>query len=158
MIPRPASHQRGHHAAAQVVGVGQRGGGGVQGGGRGEQVRRVGQQGPGTQGEGGVGCVQRQRLHQVRVGLEHGRLLALLVLAGHLAVARLDAVLLHGEGPVHLVGGGGKSGEEARRGQLVRYLARRAEVLGLFSDEFYLYCGSHHTSAYSVIENILKTG
>lgn len=63
----------------------------------------IGQQSPGTQGEGGsVGSVQRQRLGQVRVGLERSHLLAFLVLAGHLAVARLDAVLLHGKGPVHL--------------------------------------------------------
>lgn len=104
----PVSHQGGHHAAAQVVAVGQRGGGVVQRRGCWEQVRRVavGQQGPGTQGEGGsVSSVQRQRLGQVRVGLEHGHLLALLVFAGHFAVARLDAVLLHGQGPVYLVVG-----------------------------------------------------
>lgn len=78
----------------------------------------VSQQSPGTQGEGGVGCVQRQRLRQVRVGLEHDRLLALLVLAGHLAVARLDAVLLHGEGPVHLAVGEERG--EGRGGQPIR--------------------------------------
>lgn len=62
----------------------------------------VGQQSPRTQGEGGsISSVQR--LCQVRVGLEHSHLLTLLVFAGYLAVARLDAIFLHGEGSVYLV-------------------------------------------------------
>lgn len=65
----------------------------------------VGEQSPGTQGKRPGAAVQRGRLSHVRVGLKHGRLLALFVLVGHLPVARLNAVLLHGEGPVHLGGG-----------------------------------------------------
>lgn len=46
----------------------------------------------------------------LRVRLKHGRLLGLLVLAGHFPVAGLDALFLHGEGPVDLLGKGGGGG------------------------------------------------
>lgn len=48
--------------------------------------------------------------HGLRVRLKHGRLLGLLVLAGHFPVAGLDALFLHGEGPVDLWGKGGEKG------------------------------------------------
>lgn len=46
----------------------------------------------------------------LRVCLKHGCLLGLLVLAGHFPVAGLDALFLHGEGPVDLWGKGGEGG------------------------------------------------
>lgn len=112
----------------------------------------VGQQSPGTQGEGGgVGRVQRQRLRQVRVGLEHDRLLALLVLAGHLAVARLDAVLLHGEGPVHLVVGEERA--ERGGGQPIRIWPVKLKFWDFLIMNF-IYMHLHQNSAYSVIKNM----
>lgn len=77
-----------------------------------EEVRGVaiGEEGPGAEGKGAAAAVQRGRLGHLCVRLKHGRLLALLVLAGHLSVARLDAVLLHGEGSVDL----GKGSSELR--------------------------------------------
>lgn len=70
-----------------------------------DEVRRVavGEEGPGAEGEGPAVGVQGGRLSGLRVRLEHGGLFALLVLVGHFSVACLDAVLLHGEGPIHIV-------------------------------------------------------
>lgn len=83
----------------------------MQGGRRRDEVRRVavGEQSPGAQGEraAAAAAVQGGRRHHLRVRLEGGGLLGLLVLAGHLPVAGLDAFFLHGEGPVDLRGGGG---------------------------------------------------
>ena len=62
----------------------------------------VGEKRPGAEGERPAAAVQRGRLRPLGVRLKHGRLLALLVLVGHFPVARLDAVLLHGQGPVDL--------------------------------------------------------
>lgn len=97
------SHQCGHHAGVEVVSVGQ-GGGGVQRGRRGHEVWRVavGQESPWAQRKGPRVVVQGERLRHLWVLLQHGRLLALLVLVGDFSVACLDAVLLHGERPVHL--------------------------------------------------------
>ena len=74
-------------------------------GSRGDQVCRVavGEHGAGPQGERPAVVLQRQRHVRVRRHLAQV-LLALLVLVGHLAVACLDAVLLHGERPVDLGG------------------------------------------------------
>lgn len=47
-------------------------------------------------------AVQRWRLSHVWVWVKQGGFLALLVLVGHFSVPRLNAVLLHGEGPVDL--------------------------------------------------------
>lgn len=77
----------------------------MQGGGCGDEVWRVAvvQQSSGAQGERSTAAVQRGgRRHHLRVLLEHGGLLGLLVLAGHFPVAGLDAFFLHGEGPVDL--------------------------------------------------------
>lgn len=82
----------------------------MQGGRRGDEVLSVavGEQSSGAQGERSATAVQRGgRRHGLRVRLKHGGLLGLLVLAGHLPVAGLDAFFLHGEGPVDLGGGGG---------------------------------------------------
>lgn len=62
----------------------------------------VGEKSPGAQGKRPAATVQRGRRRHLRVRLKHGGLLALLVLAGHFSVARLNAVFLHGEGPVDL--------------------------------------------------------
>lgn len=83
----------------------------MQAGRGGEEVRRVavGEQGPRAQGERSSPGVQGGGgggRHGLRVGLKHGRLLGLLVLAGHFPVAGLDGFFLHGEGPVDLRGGG----------------------------------------------------
>jgi len=115
----------GHHANAGVVAVGHGDGGGGRGGGGGgvQSVRRgrdhvphvaIGEQGAGAQGAGPQGAGPQgegpaavvQRLCHVGVGHQGARhaLLALLVLVGHLAVPRLDALLLHGERPVDLRG------------------------------------------------------
>lgn len=86
----------------------------MQGGRRGDEVLSVavGEQSSGAQGERSATAVQRGgRHHGLRVRLKHGGLLGLLVLAGHLPVAGLDAFFLHGEGPVDL-GGGGWGGED----------------------------------------------
>lgn len=79
-------------------------GGGVQRGRGGEEVRRVavGQQSPGAEGKGPAVVVQGRRLDRVQVRLQHGGLLALLVLVGDFPVAGLDAFLLHGERSVDL--------------------------------------------------------
>lgn len=76
----------------------------MQRGGRWEEVRRlaVGQEGSGAEGKWPPVVVQRGRLSHLRVLLQHGHLLALLVLVGDLSVARLNAVLLHGERPIDL--------------------------------------------------------
>jgi len=90
----------------------------MQRGRRREEVRRVavGEERPaGADGERPAVVVQGRRgLSHIRVGLKHGRLLALLVLVGHFSVARLNAVLLHGEGPVDL------RGRERRQSSLFR--------------------------------------
>lgn len=82
----------------------------MQRGGRSHEVRRVavGEERPGAEGEGPAVVLHGGLLAHVRVLLEHGGLLALLVLVGHFSVARLNAVLLHGERPVDLRGGDGK--------------------------------------------------
>lgn len=79
----------------------------MQGGGCLDEVWRVavGQQSSGAQGKRSTAAVQRGGRHRLRVRLIHGSLLGLLVLAGHLPVAGLDAFFLHGEGPVDLGGG-----------------------------------------------------
>lgn len=77
----------------------------MQGGGGRDEVWRVAvvQQSSGAQGERSTAAVQGGgRRHGLRVRLEHGCLLGLLVLAGHFPVAGLDAFFLHGEGPVDL--------------------------------------------------------
>lgn len=63
----------------------------------------VGEESPGAEGEWPAVVVQGGLLSHVQVWLKHGGLLALLVLVGHFSVACLNAVLLHGEGPVHIV-------------------------------------------------------
>lgn len=71
----------------------------------------VGEQGSGAQGKRWPPPTAVQgggRSHGLRVRLKHGRLLGLLVLAGHFPVAGLDALFLHGEGPVDLWGKGGE--------------------------------------------------
>lgn len=81
----------------------------MQAGRRWEEVRRVavGEQRSGAEGKRSAATVQGGgRRHRLRVRLEHGGLLGLLVLAGHFPVAGLDAFFLHGEGPVDLRGGG----------------------------------------------------
>lgn len=80
----------------------------MQGGGGRDEVWRVAvvQQSSGAQGKRSTAAVQGGgRRHRLRVLLEHGCLLGLLVLAGHFPVAGLDALFLHGEGPVDLGGG-----------------------------------------------------
>ncbi len=62
----------------------------------------VGEESPRAKGKGSTIAVQGGRLSPLRVRLEHGRLLALLVLTGHFSVACLNAVLLHGQGSVDL--------------------------------------------------------
>lgn len=62
----------------------------------------VGEEGPGAEGKGPSVAVQGGRLSRLWVRFKHGGLLALLVLAGHFSVACLNAILLHGEGPVDL--------------------------------------------------------
>lgn len=76
----------------------------MQGRRRWDEVRcvTVSQESPVAEGKGPAVAVQAGRLSCLRVWLKHGGLLALLVLAGHFSVACLNAVLLHGEGPVHL--------------------------------------------------------
>lgn len=77
----------------------------MQGGRWRDEVWRVAvvQQSSGAQGKRSTAAVQRGgRRHRLRVRLEHGCLLGLLVLAGHFPVAGLDAFFLHGEGPVDL--------------------------------------------------------
>lgn len=75
----------------------------MQRGRRGEEVLRVAvsQERPGPEGKWPT-VVQGGWLSHLRVLLQHGRLLALLVLVGDLSVSCLNAVLLHGERPVHL--------------------------------------------------------
>lgn len=63
----------------------------------------VGEEGPGAEGKGPTVAVQGGRLSHLRIWLKHGGLLALLVLVGHFSVACLNAVLLHGKGPVDIV-------------------------------------------------------
>lgn len=103
------SHECGHEAGVWMVGVGQRDGG-VQRGGAGDDVRRVGEEGSGGSGlQSAVGVYVRLRgppagpgYVGVVLGLGHTASLALPALAGHFAVTRLDAVLLHGQRSVHL--------------------------------------------------------
>lgn len=79
----------------------------------------VAEESPGAEGKGPTVGVQGGRLRHLRVRLKHDGLLALLVLAGHFSVARLNAVLLHGEGPVDL-------GEE--RNQLLKNVYLHADL------------------------------
>lgn len=76
----------------------------MQGGRCRDEVRRVavGEESPGAEGKGPTAAVQGGWLGHLRIRLKHGGLLALLVLVGHFSVARLNAVLLHGKGPVDL--------------------------------------------------------
>lgn len=63
----------------------------------------VGEESPGAEGKRPTVVIQGLLLSPIRVRLIHGNLLALLVLIGHFSVACLNAVLLHGEGPVDIV-------------------------------------------------------
>lgn len=76
----------------------------MQGGRRGDEVWRVavGQESPGAEGVWPTVVVQGGRLSHIRVLLQRGGLLALLVLVGDFSVTSLNAVLLHRERPVHL--------------------------------------------------------
>lgn len=62
----------------------------------------VSQESPRAEGKGPTVVLQGGWLSHLCVLLQHGGLLALLVLVGNFSVACLNAVLLHGEGPVHL--------------------------------------------------------
>lgn len=63
----------------------------------------VGEESPGAEGEGPTVVVQGGRLSHLRVLLQQGGLLALLVLAGDFSVTCLNSILLHGERPVDVM-------------------------------------------------------
>lgn len=106
-----------------------------RGGGCLDEVRRVavGQQSSGAEGKRPPAAVQTGgRRHGLRVRLEHGGLLGLLVLAGHLPVAGLDALFLHGEGPVDLwEGGEGGAVKPPRRSCAAAFAKAQTHVVQL---------------------------
>lgn len=75
----------------------------MQGGRRWDQVWRVavGQKGPVAEAKAAL--IHGGLLRNLLVLLQHSSLLALFILVGHFPVPCLDAILLHGEGPVNLL-------------------------------------------------------